>query len=197
MTVREVVMTNPNGWADGVRRCPVPECRSTKLGCGEIPGGGANRFFAMCTECKCMSTKRSRSMVAAADADAEVMLGPGGEGIWLPSPTGVQLEQGDEKKPSVGNLVLDAVVGVKPSASPFRPVDEQERLARGEPVLKMFRCDGCQREAPGTETADNPKTRADPAVAESYFTIPSGWAFRWPSLRLFCSHACVKEDAAE
>lgn len=142
-----------------------------------------------------MSTKRSPSMVAAADADAEVMFGPGAEGTWLPSPTGVKLEQGDEKKPSVGNLVLDAVVGMKPTESPFRPVDEQARLEKGGSVLKVFRCDGCGREGMGAEMADVAKTRADPKVAEPIFSLPQGWWIRHPSARLYCSKSCIDDEA--
>ena len=172
---------------NSVRRCP--ECGSVNLGCGDVAGGGVNRFFAMCADCKAMSTKRSPSMKAAADADYDAVMS-GKAGTWVPPPDGAKMETGDVKKPSVGLLALDGVqFPVAETRSPFRSVEEQARLENGEPIIKMFRCDGCGKNEQGSEVAGG--TREDP---ENYYAVPGGWFLCHPSAQLFCSLLCVRDD---
>ena len=162
-----------------------PDCGSLKVGVSELQG----YFGLVCADCR-WTIGKDATKQEAYENNVDFLL------RWdagYRTNTGQRVEEtirmvsGEKQKPNVGALTLQSVVkayggDARDVGSPFRTKADQDRLEAGQPVEKVYVCEGCKCTQQGAE------------VAGAYYAMAAGWYLQHPTARLFCSLVCVKAD---
>lgn len=162
-------------------RCPA--CGSDAVGVGETFGDGPLRFRPVCGDCRETTSQAWGSIQEAFDANHEWFHGGAAAGIKVDDT--LRMVSGEKRAPSVGELRLDGIAasaGAEVRTDVFRDETESARYEAGQPVVKLYICEGCRSQQGGAE------------IKGGFYAAPAGWYLQHPSARLFCSVECVNRE---